>query len=171
VKRATLCATLLVAIISAGPALTYGQCDNSTRANDAARRSDAQYNLYGQYNEADRLDPYEYRDVDNAQLLQLASYLLTPFGMGVEWGLTRPLHYLATCSAIAPILSGDKDHFQFGQNNNADLVPPGTFDPAPMNLSNQFVPAPPETGPLTTSIAESPPEVNPPQPRGQSVLH
>ncbi|MGH7880821.1 MAG: hypothetical protein ACREQD_15200, partial [Candidatus Binataceae bacterium] len=83
----------------------------------------------------------------------------------------RPLHHLATRTAIAPLLSGDKEHIQFGQNHNADLAPPGTFRPPPMNLSNQFVPAPPETGPLTTTIAPSPPELGPSIPRGQAVLH
>src|SRR5579863_1407752 len=171
-KSATLWATLLVMLVSAFPALTYAQCANYAQFNDAGRRADyAQYNLWGEYNDADRLDPYEYRDVDNAQLLQLAAYLLTPIGMGVEWGLMRPLHYLATCSALAPVLSGDKDNFQFGQNNNSDLVPPGTFAPAPMNLSNQFVPAPPETGPIATSLAEAPPEANPPRPHSQIILH
>ncbi len=91
----------------------------------------------------DEANPYEYRDVDDGQLLKLAAYLLTPFGMGLEWGVTRPLHYVATRSSIAPLLSGDKDTYTFGQNNNADSVPPGTFDAEPLNLSNAFVPAPP----------------------------
>ncbi|MGH7001144.1 MAG: hypothetical protein ACREEA_06525 [Stellaceae bacterium] len=124
-----------------------------------------------QYSDSDRLDPDEYRDVDNGQFLQFGAYVLTPIGMGLEWGMMRPLHHLATRTAIAPLLSGDKEHIQFGQNHNADLAPPGTFRPAPMNLTNQFVPAPPETGPLTTTIAPSPPELGPSLPRGQAVLH
>jgi hypothetical protein len=124
-----------------------------------------------QYNDEDQRNPDEYRDVDDAQFLQLVSYVLTPFGMGLEWGLTRPLHSLATDSSIAPILSGDKNHFQFGQNNNSDLAPPGTFDPAPMNLTNQFVQSPPETGPLSTSLVETPPLRSQPTEQRQSVIH
>ena len=93
----------------------------------------------------DSLRPDDYQDVNDAQLLKLTSYLLMPVGMGLEWGVTRPLHYLATQSVIAPLLSGDKDNIGFGEHNNAELVPPGTFDPAPMNLTDTYVPSPPES--------------------------
>jgi hypothetical protein len=96
------------------------------------------------YHDPDTQNYYEYRDVDDGQLLKLFSYILMPMGMGLEWGLMRPLHYAATQTAAAPLLSGDKDVYQFGQNNNSDLVPPGTFAPPPLNLSNIFVPSPPE---------------------------
>ncbi len=100
---------------------------------------------HAQYvDDTDTRNPYEYRDVDDGQLLKLFSYVLTPIGMGLEWSLMRPLHYAATQTATAPLLSGDKDVYEFGENNNSDLTPPGTFDPAPMNLSNSFVPSPPE---------------------------
>jgi hypothetical protein len=95
--------------------------------------------------DTDMRNPYEYRDVDNAQLLQIVAYAMTPAGMVLEWGITRPLHYLATQTPLAPIMSGDQDYFFFGQNNNADLAPPGTFGPAPMNFSNAFQPAGPES--------------------------
>jgi hypothetical protein len=90
----------------------------------------------------DRRNPYQYEDVDNGQLLQLFSYILTPIGMGLEWGVTRPLHNLATTSSIAPLLSGDRNVHYFGHNNNSDLVPSGTFEPAPVNLSNYYVSEP-----------------------------
>jgi len=110
---------------------------------------------WGVPDEDDRLNPYQYEDVDDAQFLKFASYVLTPFGMGLEWGLMRPLHYAATQSSLAPILSGDKERIQFGQNNNADFVPPGTFGPPRVNYSNDFVHNPTEqTG--VSSIIEQP---------------
>src|SRR5438128_9520920 len=102
----------------------------------------------------DRRNPYEYRDVDDSQLLKLAAYALTPAGMLLEWGVTRPLHYAATRTPLAPVLSGDKDVYFFGQNNNADLVPAGTFAPAPMNLTNSFEPSGPERTPSRSSHLE-----------------
>ena len=116
---------------------------------------------YGTYAEQDRLNPYEYQDVDDGQLLKLTSYVLTPFGMGLEWGLMRPLHYAATQTFLAPVLSGDKDYVQFGQNNNADLVPPGTFSPPPVNFSDYYVPSPPEQTVVTT-LTEQPVPPSPP---------
>ncbi len=103
----------------------------------------------------DRLNPYEYQDVDDGQFLKFASYVLTPIGMGLEWGLTRPLHYVATQTPLAPVLSGDKEHYQFGQNDNANLLPPETFAPPPVNFSNTFVPAPPEHTVVTTVVEQS----------------
>lgn len=109
----------------------------------------------------DLRDPYQYNDVDDGQLLKIFAYVLTPFGMGLEWGVTRPLHNLATYSDIAPLLAGDRNIHYFGHNNNADLVPPGTFDPAPINLSNFFVSEPPavpaqSTQRYDTTIPEPP---------------
>jgi hypothetical protein len=113
--------------------------------------------------EQDRLDPCQYRDVDDGQFLKFASYVLTPFGMGFEWGLMRPLHYAATQTFLAPVLSGDKEFTQFGQNNNADLLPPGTFARPPMNFSTTFVPSPPEP-PVASRLVEQP--INPSIPTG-----
>jgi hypothetical protein len=103
----------------------------------------------------DHLNPCEYQDIEDAQLLKFASYLMTPIGMGLEWGITRPLHYVATQTLLAPLLTGDKDFKQFGQNNNADLLPPETFARPPLNFSNTFVPSPPER-PLTSRLVEEP---------------
>ncbi|HVN90298.1 MAG TPA: hypothetical protein VMT61_10840 [Candidatus Binataceae bacterium] len=119
----------------------------------------------GPPSDADTRDPYQYRDVDNAQILQLVAYAMTPAGMVLEWGLTRPLHYLATQTPLAPALSGDIDYYFFGQNNNADLVPPGTFNPSPMNLSNTFQPAGPEPVSHIEDVM-----ANPARP-GQAAMH
>lgn len=115
----------------------------------------------------DESNPDQYQDVDDGQILQLAAYALTPIGMGLEWGLMRPLHYLATQTAIGPLLKGDKDKVGFGETNNADLVPPGTFDPAPMNLTNTFV-----SSPLEAIKEESLQESKiPPEPSRQPTIH
>src|SRR5260370_32760571 len=84
---------------------------------------------HAQYGNEDRQDPQRYNDVADGQALKVVSYILTPFGMALEWGLTRPLHSLATNSSVAPLLSGDTEPSYFGQNNNADQLPPGTFGP------------------------------------------
>lgn len=124
---------------------------------------------WGTIAEEDRLEPYEYQDVDDGQFLKFASYVLTPIGMGLEWGLTRPLHHLATQTLLAPVLSGDKYHTQFGQNNNADLVPPETFAPPPLDFSNSFVPAPPEHTVVTTLIEQPVPPA--PAIGNQPIIH
>jgi hypothetical protein len=100
-KRLMVCALVL---ILAAPAIARAQDDDQDRQNSS-----------------------EYSDVENGQLLQLGSYLFTPFGMALEWGVMRPLNYLATKSSAAPLLSGDKGPSFFGENNNANQVPPGTF--------------------------------------------
>ena len=123
--------------------------------------------------------PDQYRDVDNGQLLQLVSYLLTPLGMGLEWGVARPLHYAATQTSMAPLLSGDTKESFFGQNDNADQVPPGTFGPYLINPTNEMVSTPEEQVlmPLEQKSAMEPSdtEMSParvkPQPGGQPALH
>jgi hypothetical protein len=115
----------------------------------------------------DRLGPDQYQDVNDAQILKLAAYVLTPIGMGLEWGVTRPLCYLATDTVLAPVLTGDYDRIGFGENNNADLVPPGTFDPAPMNLTNNFVPSSRETE-SSAGLKET---IVPAESGGQRTLH
>jgi hypothetical protein len=83
---------------------------------------------HAQYNDTGgQADQDQYQDVEDGQLLKVASYLLTPFGMALEWGVMRPLHYLATQTSAAPWLSGDTGDDFFGENHNADMVPPGTF--------------------------------------------
>lgn len=77
----------------------------------------------------DEFGPPAYNDVDNGQALQLAAYALAPLGYVLEWTVTRPMHSLATDSPIAPVLSGDTQIRYFGETNNADMLPPGTFAP------------------------------------------
>ena|SRR6266446_6974270 len=96
---------------------------------------------HAQFDDQDRQDAMQYRDIEDGQLLKIVSYILTPVGMGLEWGLTRPLHYAATHTKAAPLLSGDTDPSFFGQNSNADHVPPGTFGPYVINPTNNIQPS------------------------------
>ena len=79
--------------------------------------------------EYDAAGPPPYNDVEDGQLLKIASYVANPVGWLLEHGLTRPLHYLATDTAAAPVLSGDTDEKFFGESSNADLLPADTFRP------------------------------------------
>jgi len=80
----------------------------------------------------------EYRDVEDGQPLKGVAYLLTPVGMLVEWGVARPLHYLATKTFMGPVLSGDKRSVFFTENNNAGQLPPETFAPVKINPTNNL---------------------------------
>jgi hypothetical protein len=114
------------------------------------RLADAQYadleNDYG---------PPPYNDVENGQALQLAAYVLAPFGYALEWGLTRPLHKLATDTPLAPILSGDTEIRYFGETANANLLPPGTFAPFQMPANPNAIDSsttPPSTYSYQTNV-------------------
>ena len=128
----------------------------------------------------DRQNPQQYSDVDDGQVLKVVSYILTPFGMALEWGLTRPLHSLATNSSIAPLLSGDTEPSYFGQGNNADQLPPGTFgpytisgpytaNPTRMSTAPASAPAVPPGYPNRPQVQMQPPAAA--QPSGQPVIH
>lgn len=81
------------------------------------------------YSFDDEYGPPPYNDVEDGQALRIAGYILAPFGYALEWGLTRPLHYTATDTPLAPMLSGDTDIKYFGETGNADRLPPNTFMP------------------------------------------
>jgi hypothetical protein len=111
-KRLIVCA---LALILAGPAISGAQTDDQ-----------------------DQQKPTPYRDVEDGQTLKLVSYILSPVGMVLEWGLMRPLHYLSTQTAVAPLLSGDKGSPFFTENNNVNHVPPGTFGQFTYNPTNNL---------------------------------
>lgn len=139
---------------------------------------------HAQYASEDRQDPERYNNVDDGQALKVVSYILMPFGMALEWGLTRPLHSLATDSSIAPLLSGDTEASYFGQGNNADQLPPGTFGPYTISGAYTANPSPAQLS--SAPAAAVPPPVPPaysdrPQvqtrqpgttpPGGQPIIH
>ncbi len=77
----------------------------------------------GPYN--DKQNPNEYTDTEDGQVLKVVSYVLAPIGYALEWGVTRPLHYLATKTALAPAMSGDTEYSQMYNPgpNVAPIVP------------------------------------------------
>jgi hypothetical protein len=78
-------------------------------------------------------------------VLKVVSYFLAPIGYALEWGVTRPLHYLATKTSLAPAMSGDTEYSQI-------------YNPGP-NVA-PIVPAPP---PATTASSSAAGENSAPQ--------
>ena len=81
---------------------------------------------HAQFSTLDRQDPTEYNDQDS-QLLNIVSYGLRPIGYMLEWGVARPLHYLATSSAVAPVLGANTDE-------ESEKLPPVTELPLPDDI-------------------------------------
>ena len=90
----------------------------------------------GPYN--DKQNPYEYTDTEDGQVLKVVSYFLAPLGYALEWGVTRPLHYLATTTAAAPAMSGDTEYSEM-------------YNPGP--TVQPIVPAPPANSASTGESA------------------
>jgi hypothetical protein len=78
---------------------------------------------HAQYNDNDQQNPKEYHD-DDSQPLAIVSYVLYPLGYALEWMVSRPLHYVATESPVAPV---------FKPVDGSDEAPP---PPAPIISDN-----------------------------------
>ena len=135
--------------------------------------------------------PPPYNDVEDGQLLKLASYVLMPIGYALEHGVTRPLHDLATNSAAAPVLSGDTEIKYFGEASNANLLPADTFRPfqmpanptqmdtgsGPMVMTRMnaegpiLPPVTPQTVTTTTTTITTTTKTAPSSSIGQSAIH
>src|SRR5271166_4366769 len=59
-----------------------------------------------QYTETDRQNPAEYTEEDS-QPLRMIAYFVAPIGFLLEWGVARPLHYVATDTFLAPAFNSD----------------------------------------------------------------
>ncbi len=59
-----------------------------------------------QYSDTDNQNPKEYTDEDSNPLRMLA-YLVSPIGFALEWGIARPMHYIATDTFLAPVFNSD----------------------------------------------------------------
>jgi hypothetical protein len=153
-NRASIGLVALMALV--WPALVHAQNDQSNRRDS---------------------DQEQYNDVEDGQALKLVSYALMPVGMVLEWGITRPLHYMATKTPAAPLLSGDSDTSFFGETDNASQLPPGTFAPYKIDANAQpskFGPLPAAepatTVPQTTSVVPVTP-LAPASVTSQPALH
>jgi hypothetical protein len=126
----------------------------------APRISRAQYSTSD-----DQATAAQYNDVDDGQLLKMVSYAMAPVGYMLEWTVTRPLHYAATNTPLAPMLSGDTQDRFFGQTDRAAQLPAGTFTPFQVSpYANTLLNSPPAAG---TSYAKTPP----PQQTGQTPYY
>ncbi len=90
----------------------------------------------GPYN--DKQNPQEYTDTEDGQPLKVFSYILAPLGYALEWGVTRPLHYLATKTALAPVLSGDTEYSEM-YNPGSNVAPIEPVPPANTASSSSAV--------------------------------
>ena len=123
----------------------------------------AQQGPYG-----DKQNPTEYTDTEDGQVLKVVSYFLAPIGYALEWGVTRPLHYLATQTRLAPAMSGDTE--------NSEIYNPGpTAEPIePLDTASAAQGSAPQTYIQRTPVG---PVVVPPtlapltSPPAQPALH
>jgi hypothetical protein len=120
----------------------------------------------GPYN--DKQNPNEYTDAEDGNVVKLVSYILAPLGYALEWGVTRPMHYLATKTSLAPALSGDTEYSEMYNPgpNVAPIVPaPPANTASSMGTSSAPqayiertpigpVDVPPPLAPLTTPPAQ-----------------
>ena len=132
----------------------------------APRISRAQYS-----SSEDQGTAQPYNDVDDGQLLKIVSYALAPVGYMLEWTVTRPLHYTATKTPLAPMLSGDTEgRNYFGETDRASQLPAGTFTPFQVSpYANTLLNSPPAAGNSYAETPLPPVQTAPYYPGGQSA--
>ena len=105
----------------------------------------------------DSQHPKQYTN-EESQPLRLMAYFVAPVGFVLEWGIVRPIHYIATDTFLAPALGGD--------TTPPTYVPPfqpmepeaGSTPLAPAVASASTALPPTEVKPAPPSEAPSPPE-------------
>jgi hypothetical protein len=130
----------------------------------------------GPYN--DKQNPNEYTDTEDGQPIKIVSYFIAPIGYALEWGVARPLHYLATKTALAPIMSGDTERSQiynpgptaepiepFAQANTASSASAAHVTSAPQTPQTYIERTP--VGPVEVPVPLAPLTTPP----GQPALH
>ncbi len=90
-----------------------------------------------QYEDTDRQNPNEYTDEDS-QPLRILAYFVAPLGFALEWGVARPLHYLATQTFLAPAMNAETREPTFTPPAIAEipLDDVGDEPPRPSRFSN-----------------------------------
>lgn len=124
---------------------------------------------HAQYSDLDKQNPNQYTD-DDSQPLKLLSYVLAPIGFALEWGVARPLHYLATDTFLAPVLGANIDNDKLTVAPIAELPPPDQITDSAGTAHHDFVvvplqPLPPAAGAVPQ--AATPASASP----GQPALH
>src|SRR5216684_1426742 len=71
----------------------------------------------------DRQYPNEYTQEDSHPI-KLVSYALAPIGFVLEWTVARPLHYLATQTALAPMYDNEDPSSREAPPPLAQIPPP-----------------------------------------------
>lgn len=122
----------------------------------------------GPYN--DKQNPNEYTNAEDGQPLKFFSYFLAPVGYALEWGVMRPLHYLATKTPLAPALSGDTEYSEI-YNPGPTVAPLQPLMPA--NIPAPSAPQARTESPPGSAVMPAPhTHVAPTQPSSsQPVLH
>jgi hypothetical protein len=73
-----------------------------------------------QYNDTDRQNPASYTDEDS-QPLRMIAYVVAPIGFLLEWGVARPLHYIAADTFLAPLFNGDTQEPEYRPPATAEI--------------------------------------------------
>ena len=79
---------------------------------------------YAQYADEQR-NPHEYTQEDSHPI-KFLSYLLAPIGFVLDWTVARPMHYLSTESALAPVYGNQEDDTPAAMPPLAQ-IPPDNF--------------------------------------------
>ncbi|MGH7907055.1 MAG: hypothetical protein ACREP6_10535 [Candidatus Binataceae bacterium] len=113
--------------------------------------------LHAQAFQQDMQNPQEYTNEDS-QPLKIASYILAPLGFALEWGVARPLHYAATKTALAPVLSPNLER-KYPPSPLAELPPPDKFTAAehenPKEPTEAHIKKLPKSPPAQTSTGSA----------------
>ena len=111
-----------------------------------------------QYTDTDKQNPSEYSDQDSHPLRVIA-YILSPIGFALEWGIARPLHYIATDTFLAPVFNGER--------KEPPYRPPAIAEIPLDNVGDE-----PKAAPLTAAHQAPPSGGNyQPAPGSQPVIH
>lgn len=120
----------------------------------------------------DKQNPNEYTNAEDGQPLKFFSYFLAPVGYALEWGVMRPLHYLATKTPLAPALSGDTEYSEI-YNPGPTVAPLQPLMPANIPATSAARHMQPQSPPGSAVMPATPStHIAPVAPSGtQPVLH